>query len=160
MPGIRVNVWIPSDDIGWVNCWIKVSVWIEPVSPFDQFKVEPEDALTVRSTLSPLQISSSDTVNSFTFRDTVTANLTLLSHPLTVWEAKTVWLSEREVEESNKLPPVAESYHLIFSPSTFKSAIVAELQNDWFLDPVGVSGLIILIEIVFLHVKPFVVTST
>ena len=53
-----------------------------------------------------------------------------LSQPSIVCEAYTNCPSFSAVEESNKLPPIAASYHWILSPVAVKSATVAVLQKD------------------------------
>ena len=59
------------------------------VSPVDQERVEleSEDTVTVKSTLSPAQISVTDAVKVFSCIVAVTANQFILSHPPTVCDA-------------------------------------------------------------------------
>ena len=96
---------------------------------------------TLKSTLSPAHTSVADAVMVISCIDTVTANLSVLSQPFTVCVAYTICPSARAVVESNKLPPVAASYHWMLSPVAVKSATVEEVQKVCSASPVGAEQL-------------------
>ena len=100
--------------------------------------VSPE--ITVKSTLTPAHTSEAEAVIWLSCIEILTASLSLLSQPSIVWDEYTTWLSVNAIEESNKLPPVAASYHWMFCPVAVKSATVATSQNVCSVSPVGVAG--------------------